>query len=237
MATTIRDVERDDGSERRPITTYTMLDGSKQIATEYVDHAHLASRSTLRAPVGPPRRQERQLTLDTMTTPREDGGSSPRFHGPTERRSRSRRILTEPKPVVAQWRTDGTPFYLTRSSKIRYPLWPAARSQDSKCRQAEEFQGLECVSLYGPRRARSGVGRRWESPPDRSRNLYSGHCRLRTVCCRMVGWCGASQVGSRRVAVGAIPGVGPFAAMGGNIAGGFVFGYVGKLVGNVMCAP
>ena len=39
------------------------------------------------------------------------------------------------------------------------------------------------------------------------------------------------------VVVGAIPGVGPIAAMGGNVAGGFVFGYVGKLVGNVMCGP
>ncbi|MDZ4269812.1 MAG: WXG100 family type VII secretion target [Mycobacterium sp.] len=39
------------------------------------------------------------------------------------------------------------------------------------------------------------------------------------------------------VAVAAVPGVGPFAAMGANVAGGFVFGYVGKLVGNIMCPP
>lgn len=39
------------------------------------------------------------------------------------------------------------------------------------------------------------------------------------------------------VVLGAIPGVGPIAAMGGNAAGGFVFGYVGKLVGNLMCGP
>ncbi len=37
------------------------------------------------------------------------------------------------------------------------------------------------------------------------------------------------------VAVGAVPGVGPIAAMGANAAGGFVFGYVGQLVGNVVC--
>ena len=50
---------------------------------------------------------------------------------------------------------------------------------------------------------------------------------------------GISLVGglATTVAVGAVPGVGPFAAMGANVAGGFVFGYVGKLVGNVMCAP
>jgi hypothetical protein len=39
------------------------------------------------------------------------------------------------------------------------------------------------------------------------------------------------------IAVGAVPGVGPIAAMGANVGGGFVFGYLGKLVGNAMCGP
>ena len=39
------------------------------------------------------------------------------------------------------------------------------------------------------------------------------------------------------VAVGAIPGAGPIAAMGANVAGTFVFGYVGGIVGEVLCPP
>lgn len=44
----------------------------------------------------------------------------------------------------------------------------------------------------------------------------------------------AGGIGTTMV-VGALPGIGPLAAMGTATASGFVFGYVGELVGNVLC--
>lgn len=236
MATTIRDISETTDRDGNRITTYTMLDGSKQIATEYVDEGPPSLKSY---PAGTLRvlhvDKNGNWISDTWTTPREDGG----------------------KQTEVSW-ADGTHITIsqnadgTRSGSCTtaddYALLPDSFFQDPIPTLAGgALSGLEVQAGQGVKGLSAPVldglknGAKFGGPAMGIAQLALGVATADTVREKCVAaWSGGiSLVGglATTVAVGAVPGVGPFAAMGANVAGGFVFGYVGKLVGNVMCAP
>ena len=237
MATTIRDIEETTDRNGDRITTYTMLDGSKQIATEYIDQG-LPSQQVY--PAGTLRvlhvDKNGNWISDTMTTPREDGGK-----------------LTEVSwadgtQITISQNPDGTQTGSCTMADGRHAVLPDSFFQDPiptlaggalsglEVQAGRGIQGLSASALDGLK-----AGAKWGGPAMGIAQTVLGIYTADTVYEQCVAaWSGGVGFAggiATSVAVGAIPGVGPFAAMGGNIAGGFVFGYVGKLVGNVMCAP
>lgn len=237
MATTVRDVSETTDRDGNRVTTYTMLDGSQQIATEYVDQG-LPSQQVY--PAGTLRvlhvDKNGNWISDTMTTPREDGGK-----------------LTE------VWWADGTQMTISQNADGtssgscitaagEYAVLPDSFFQDPiptlaggalsglEVKAGKGIQGVSADVLEGLK-----AGAKWGGPAMGIAQTVFGVYAADTVYEECVAaWSGGvGFVGgiATSVAVGAIPGVGPIAAMGGNVLGGFVFGYVGKLVGNVMCAP
>lgn len=237
MATTIREVEETTDQNGDRITTYTMLDGSKQIATEYIDQG-LPSQQVY--PAGTLRvlhvDKNGNWISDTMTTPREDGGK-----------------LTEVSwadgtQITISQNPDGTQTGSCTMADGRHAVLPDSFFQDPlptlaggalsglEVQAGRGIQGLSGSALDGLK-----AGAKWGGPAMGIAQTVLGIYTADTVYEQCVAaWSGGVGFAggiATSVAVGAIPGVGPFAAMGGNVAGGFVFGYVGKLVGNVMCAP
>lgn len=235
MATTVREVSHTTDPRGNEVTTYTMLDGSKHIATEYTENLP----SQMAYPAGTLRvlhvDKNGNWISETMTTPREDGGK-----------------LTEVK-----W-ADGTRINIsqnpdgTRSgdcwTQDKYAVLPDSFFQDPVPTLAGgALSGLEITAGRGIEGLSPHVldglkaGAKWGGPAMGVAQLALGVYTADTSYERCVAaWSGSIGLGgglATTVAVGLIPGVGPLAAMGGNVAGGFVFGYVGKLVGNVMCGP
>lgn len=237
MATTVRDVEESTDRDGNRVTTYTMLDGSQQIATEYVDQG-LPSQQVYPAGTVQVLHVDKngKWISNTMTTPREDGGK-----------------LTEVSwadgtQITISQNPDGTQTGSCTTADGNHAVLPDSFFQDPvptlagaalsglEVQAGKGIQGLSPAALDGLK-----AGAKWGGPAMGVAQTVLGMYTADTVYERCVAaWSGGvGLVGgiATSVAVGAVPGVGPFAAMGANAAGGFVFGYVGKLVGNVLCGP
>ena len=235
MATTVREVSETTDRDGNRVTTYTMLDGSEQIATEYLDQG-LPSQQLY--PAGTVRvlhvDKNGNWISDTMTTPREDGGK-----------------LTEVSwadgtQITISQNPDGTQSGSCTTADGRHAVLPDSFFQDPiptlaggalsglEVQAGRGIQGLSAPVLDGLK-----AGAKWGGPAMGIAQAVLGVYTADSVYEQCVAtWSGGIGVAggiATSVAVGAIPGVGPIAAMGGNVLGGFVFGYVGKLVGNVMC--
>jgi len=237
MASTVRDITETTDRDGNRITTYTMLDGSTHEVTEYIDQG-LPSQQIY--PPGTTRvlhtDKNGNWISDTMTTPREDGGT-----------------LTE-----ISW-ADGTRIDISETADgVRTGSCTTADGRESVLPDSffnnpiptlagGVYSGIETAAgrgMFGVSAAeldKVRIGAKFGGPAlgvaTMVYDLVSADT-LRERC--IAAWSGGTGlVGglATSVAVAAIPGVGPFAAMGGNVAGGFIFGYVGKLVGNIMCPP
>lgn len=237
MATTVREVSETVDKDGNRVTTFTMLDGSTQVTTEYVDQGLPSEQVYPEGTITVLHTDKNGKTVSlTSTIPREDGGK-----------------LTE------VWWADGTQITIsqnpdgTRSGSCttadgRHAVLPDSFFQDPIPTLAGgALSGLEVqagrgiTGLSAPVLDGLKAGAKWGGPAMGIAQAVLGVYTADTVYEQCVAtWSGGIGVAggiATSVAVGAIPGVGPIAAMGGNVLGGFVFGYVGELVGNVMCGP
>jgi hypothetical protein len=237
MATTVREVSGTVDKDGNRVTTFTMLDGSTQVTTEYVDQGLPSEQVYPEGTITVLHTDKNGKTVSlTSTIPREDGGK-----------------LTE------VWWADGTQITIsqnpdgTRSGSCttadgRHAVLPDSFFQDPVPTLAGgALSGLEVqtgrgiTGLSAPVLDGLKAGAKWGGPAMGIAQAVLGVYAADTVYDQCVAtWSGGIGFAggiAASVAVGAIPGVGPIAAMGGNALGGFVFGYVGKLVGNVMCGP
>lgn len=237
LATTVREVTESTDRNGDRITTFTMLDGSTQVTTEYVDQG-LPSQQTY--PAGTIKvvhaDKNGKFVSETMTTPREDGGKLTEvlYAGGTR--------------IHISQNVDGTRSGDCTTPEGGYAVLPDSFFQDPiptlaggalsglEVQAGKGIQGLSAPVLDGVK-----AGAKWGGPAMGIAQAVLGVATADTVYDECVAtWSGGIGFAggiATSIAVGAVPGVGPFAAMGANVAGGFLFGYVGKLVGNVMCGP
>jgi uncharacterized protein YukE len=237
MASTVRDISKTEDAHGNHVTTFTMLDGSTQVATEYVDQG-LPSQN-----VYPPGTinvlhtdKSGHFVSQTTTIPREGGGKSTEvwYAGGTH--------------LVLSETADGKRTGSVTTAEGKHGVLPDSFFNDPIPTLAGgALSGLETKANQGiPALTASELekvklGAKWGGPALGLATMVYGMVSADTLHDRCVAaWSGgAGLVGgfATSVAVGAVPGVGPIASMGANVAGGFVFGYVGELVGNVMCPP
>jgi hypothetical protein len=173
---------------------------------------------------------------ETMTTPREDGGKLTEvwYAGGTK--------------IDISQNPDGTRSGSCTTSDGKHSVLPDSFFRDPiptlaggalsglEVQAGKGIQGLSAPVLDGLK-----AGAKWGGPAMGIAQAVLGVYTADTVYEQCVAtWSGGVGFAggiATAVAAGAIPGVGPFAAMGANVAGGFVFGYVGKLIGNVVCGP
>lgn len=236
MATTIREVSETTDRYGNAVTTFHMVDGSEHIRTDWIDQG-LPSQQI--HPAGTIQilhvDKNKNWISDTTSMPREDGGN-----------------LT-----TVSW-ADGTTIAISQNpdgtrtgsctTKTDYAILPDSFFHDSVPNLASAaLSGLEVQAgkgingLSAPALDGLKAGAKFGGPAMGVAHTVFSTFSADTVYERCVAlWSGGvSTVGgvATTIAVGAIPGVGPIAAMGANTVGGFAFGYVGKLVGNVMCGP
>ncbi|WP_422744653.1 hypothetical protein ACN27E_21865 [Mycobacterium sp. WMMD1722] len=237
MATTVREVAESTDRDGNLVSTYTMVDGSTQVTTEYIDQG-LPSQQIY--PAGTLRvvhtDKNAHLVSETMTTPREDGGKRTEvsYAGGTH--------------ITISQNPDGTQSGSCITADGKHAVLPDSFFQDPlptlaggalsglEVKAGKGIQGLSAPALDGLK-----AGAKWGGPAmgiaQAVLGVYSADTVYEHCVATWSGGIGFAGGIATSVAVGAIPGVGPFAAMGANVAGGFLFGYVGKLVGNVMCGP
>jgi len=237
MASTVRDVSHSVDKDGNHITTFTMLDGSTQVTTEYV-HQSLPSEQVYPAgtvTVLHTDKNGKTVSL-TSTIPREDGGKSTEvWYG-------------DGTHVVMSETADGVRTGSCTTPDGRHSVLPDSFFNDPiptlaggalSGLETKAKQGIPGLSLSELEKVEAGA--KWGGPALGIATMAYNMVTADTLHERCVAaWSGGvGLVGglATSVAVGAIPGVGPIAAMGANTAGGFVFGYVGELVGNVMCPP
>ncbi|WP_197375492.1 hypothetical protein [Mycolicibacterium baixiangningiae] len=237
LATTVRDVSESTDRDGNLVTTYRMLDGSTQVATEYIDQGlpsqQMYAAGTLKVVHTD---KNGNFVSETMTTPREDGGKLTEvwYAGGTK--------------IDISQNPDGTQSGGCTTPDGKHSALPDSFFQDPiptlaggalsglEVQAGKGIQGLSAPVLDGLK-----AGAKWGGPAMGIAQAVLGVYTADTVYEQCVAtWSGGVGFAggiATSVAVGAIPGVGPFAAMGANVAGGFAFGYVGKLIGNVVCGP
>lgn len=237
MASTVREVSETVDKDGNRVTTFTMLDGSTQVTTEYVDQGLPSEQVYPEGTITVLHTDKNGKTVSlTSTIPREDGGKSTEvWYG-------------DGTHVVMSETADGVRTGSCTTPDGRHSVLPDSFFNDPIPTLAGgALSGLETKAGQGiPGLSTSELdkikaGAKWGGPALGIATMAYNMVSADTLHERCVAaWSGGvGLVGglATSVAVGAIPGVGPIAAMGANTAGGFVFGYVGELVGNVMCPP
>lgn len=233
MATTVRDITDTEDRDGNRVTTYTMMDGSTQVATEYIDQG-LPSQQVY--PPGTTRvlhsDKNGNWISETMTSPLEDGG-----------------IKTN-----VSW-ADGTTITMTETADgVRTGSCITADGRESVL--PDEFFTDPLPTLAGgalsglETRAGQGIpaltsaeldkvklGAKWGGPAiglaTMAYNMVSADT-LRDAC--VAGVSGTfGTVGS--IATAGVGGAafGPVGAFVGSLGGSWAFGYVGSVVGEVLC--
>ncbi len=237
MATTVREVSETVDKDGNRVTTFTMLDGSTQVTTEYVDQGLPSEQVYPEGTITVLHTDKNGKTVSlTSTIPREDGGK-----------------LTE------VWYGDGTHIVMSETADGvrtgscttpdgRHSVLPDSFFNDPiptlaggvlSGLEAKAGQGIPGLTMSEIDKIKAGA--KWGGPALGIATMAYNMVSADTLHDRCVAaWSGGvGLVGglATSVAVGAVPGVGPLASMGANVAGGFVFGYVGELVGEIMCPP
>jgi uncharacterized protein YukE len=237
MASTVREVSHSVDKDGNRITTFTMLDGSKQVTTEYIDQGLPSEQIYPEGTITVLHTDKNGKTVSlTSTIPREDGGK-----------------LTEVwygngTHVVMSETADGIRTGSCTTPDGRHSVLPDSFFNDPiptlaggalSGLETKAGQGIPGLSMSELEKVKAGA--KWGGPALGIATMAYNMVTADTLHDRCVAaWSGGvGLVGglATTVAVGAIPGVGPLASMGVNTAAGFAFGYVGELVGNVMCPP
>ncbi|WP_101951887.1 hypothetical protein [Mycobacterium sp. 3519A] len=237
MASSVRDVSHSVDKDGNQITTFTMLDGSKQVTTEYIDQGLPSEQVYPAGTVTVLHTDKTGKTVSlTSTIPREDGGKSTEvWYG-------------NGTHVVMSETADGVRTGSCTTPDGRHSVLPDSFFNDPISTLAGgALSGLETKAHKGipglstAELEKVKAGAKWGGPALGIATMAYNMVSADTLHDRCVAaWSGGVGLAgglATTVVVGAIPGVGPIAAMGANTAGGFVFGYVGELVGNVMCPP
>jgi hypothetical protein len=237
MASTVREVSHSVDRDGNEITTFTMLDGSKQVTTEYIDQG-LPSEQVYPAGTITVRHTDKngnEVSL-TSTIPREDGGKSTEvWYG-----DGTHVVMSETADGVrtGSCTTPDGRHAVLPDSFFNDPI-PTAAGGALSGLETKAKQGIPGLSIAELDKVKAGA--KWGGPALGIATMAYNMVSADTLYDRCVAaWSGGvGLVGglATSVVVGAIPGVGPLGAFGANTAGGFVFGYVGELVGNVMCGP
>jgi len=237
MASTVREVSHSVDKDGNQITTFTMLDGSKQVTTEYIDQG-LPSEQVYPAGTITVRHTDKngnEVSL-TSTIPREDGGKSTEvWYG-------------DGTHVVMSETADGVRTGSCTTPDGRHSVLPDSFFNDPiptlaggalSGLETKAERGIPGLSMSELEKVKAGA--KWGGPALGIATMAYNMVTADTLHDRCVAaWSGGvGMVGglATSVAVGAIPGVGPIASMGVNTAAGFAFGYVGELVGEIMCPP
>jgi hypothetical protein len=237
MATTIREITESRDELGNLITTYTMIDGSTQVTTEYEDG--LPSEMLYRPGTVKVVNTDKNgnFVSETMThPPREDGSQ-----------------MTE------VWWGDGTHMTISstadgqRTASVTTPdgrhgvlpdqfftdPWPTLAGgalSGVEVTAGKPVPGVGTQMLDDIR-----VGAKFGGPAlglaMMAYNAYSAETVHDACVATYSGTTGLVGGIATTVVAGAIPGAGPIAAMGANIAGTWVFGYVGAMIGEVACPP
>ena len=237
MATTVREISDTMDADGNRVTTYTMLDGSEHVTTEYVDQG-LPSEQVY--PVGTitvlhTDKNGNTVSL-TCTTPREDGGflTEVFYAGGTHIAVSE----TADGTRTGSCTTPGGGHAILPDSFFNDPI-PTLASSALSGLEAQAGKGIPRLSAD----ALDGIkaGAKFGGPAIGVASMVYDMVSAETLHERCVAaWSGGvGLVGglATSVALGAMPGVGPAAAMGISTPVGFAWGYVGELVGNIVCAP
>jgi uncharacterized protein YukE len=237
MASTVREVSHSVDKDGNQITTFTMLDGSKQVTTEYIDQGLPSEQVYPAGTITVLHTDKNGKTVSlTSTIPREDGGKSTEvWYG-------------DGTHVVMSETADGVRTGSCTTPDGRHAVLPDSFFNDPiptlaggalSGLETKADKGIPGLSMAELEKVKAGA--KWGGPALGIATMAYNMVTADTLYDRCVAaWSGGVGVAgglATSVVVGAIPGVGPIAAFGANTAGGFVFGYVGELVGNVMCAP
>jgi hypothetical protein len=237
MATTVREVSDTVDDDGNLITTFTMLDGSTQVTTEYVDQGLPSAQIYPEGTITVLHTDKNGKTVSlTSTIPREDGGKLTEvWYG-----DGTHIVMSETADGVrtGSCTTPGGKPSVLPDSFFNDPMTTLAGGALSGL-ETKAGQGIPGLSISELDKIKAGA--KWGGPGLGIATMAHNMVSADTLHDRCVAtWSGGvGLVGgvATTVAVGAIPGVGPVAAMGANVAGGFVFGYVGELVGEIMCPP
>lgn len=233
MATTVRDIEETEDRDGNRITTYTMMDGSTQVATEYIDQG-LPSQQIY--PPGTTRvlhsDKNGKWISDTMSSPLQDGG-----------------VKTE-----VDW-ADGTTVVMTETADgVRTGSCITADGRESVL--PDEFFTDPLPTLAGgalsslETKAGQGIpvltsaeldkvmiGAKWGGPAiglaTMAYNIVSAET-LHDACVASVSGAAGTVGGIAFAGVGGAA-AGPLGAFVGSVGGSWAFGYVGSVVGEVLC--
>lgn len=235
LATTVREVGETKDADGNRVTTYTMLDGSEHVTTEYVDQGLPSEQVHPEGTITVLHTDKNGRTVSlTSTTPREDGGS-----------------LTEVwyangTHIAISETADGTRTGSCTTSDGRHSVLPDSFFNDPVPTLASGLlSGLEAQARKGIPKLSADVlnglkaGAKFGGPAIGVASMTYNMVTADTLHDRCVAaWAGGVGLAgglATSVAVGAMPGVGPIAAMGISTPAGFAWGYVGELVGNIVC--
>jgi hypothetical protein len=237
MATTVREVAETKDRDGNRVTTYTMLDGSEQVATEYIDQGLPSEQVYPAGTITVLHTDKNGKTVSlTSTIPREGGGALTEvWYG-----NGTHIAISETADGVRTGsctKADGTPGILPDSFfNDPVPTLAGAALSGLEVQAGKGIPRLSADVLDGLK-----AGGKFGGPAVGIASMVYNMVSAETLHDRCVAaWSGGVGLAgglATTVAVGAIPGVGPIAAMGISGGSGFVFGYVGELVGNVVCPP
>lgn len=233
MATTVRDIRETEDRDGNRITTYTMMDGSSQVATEYIDQG-LPSQQIY--PPGTTRvlhsDKNGNWISETMTTPLEDGGTKTSVSwsdGTTIVMSETADGVRTGSCITADGRETVLPDEFFTDP---IPTLAGGALSGLETKAGQGIPGLTSTELDKVK-----TGAKWGGPAiglaTMAYNMVSAET-LRDACVAGVSGTFGTVGGIATAGVGGAA-FGPLGAFGGSLAGSWAFGYVGSVVGEVLC--
>lgn len=233
MATTVRDITDIEDRDGNRVTTYTMMDGSTQVATEFIDQG-LPSQQVY--PAGTTRvlhsDKNGNWISETMTTPLEDGGIKTNVSwadGTTITMTETAAGVRTGSCITADGRESVLP-----DEFFTDPL-PTLAAGALSGLESKAGQGIPALTSAELDKVKTGA--KWGGPAiglaTMAYNMVSAET-LHDAC--VAGVSGTfGTVGS--IATAGVGGAafGPVGAFVGSLGGSWAFGYVGSVVGEVLC--
>ncbi|BBX20212.1 hypothetical protein CRI77_04410 [Mycolicibacterium duvalii] len=233
MATTVREITDTEDLTGNRVTTYTMMDGSTQVATEYIDQG-LPSQQVY--PPGTTRvlhtDKHGNWISDTMTTPLDDGGVKTSVHwsdGTTVTMSETADGVRTGSCITADGRESPLP------DEFFTDPFPTLVGGALSGLETKAGQGIPALTAAELDKVKTGA--KWGGPAigvaTMAYNMVSAET-LHDAC--VAGVSGVySTVGGIATAAAGGALFGPVGAFVGSLGGSWAFGYVGSVVGEVLC--
>lgn len=233
MATTVREISETEDRDGNRVTTYTMMDGSTQVATEYIDQG-LPSQQVY--PPGTTRvlhsDKNGNWISDTMTTPLEDGGVKTSVHwsdGTTITMSETADGVRTGSCITVDGRESPLP------DEFFTDPFPTLVGGALSGLEAKAGQGIPALTAAELDKVRAGA--KWGGPAvglaTMAYNMVSAET-LHDACVAGVSGVYSTVGGLAFAGLGGAT-AGPLGAFIGSVGGSWTFGYIGSVVGEVLC--